>query len=65
MATILEFRHAGRPKFRRNSSTENADSGTSAEIVIFPGVRIERQTDSLRTTKAISATVKHSNFNID
>ncbi|HVZ13907.1 MAG TPA: hypothetical protein VG894_05555 [Bauldia sp.] len=38
MSTVLEFRNAaGRPSRRR-------DDSAACEIVIFPGVRIERET---------------------
>ncbi len=44
-ATILEFRH---PECEREVSdsdglTQNRKADRSAEIIIFPGVRIERQ----------------------
>ena len=56
MATILEFRQAecDRTEADNQGSTAKGPKGKSAEIVIFPGVRIERQVDqetSLATAK--------------
>lgn len=39
MATILQFRPTAEAKAR----TERPDEGTLGEIIIFPGVRIERR----------------------
>ena len=44
-ATILEFRHpeCERAESDSNGSSQHRTANQSAEIIIFPGVRIERQ----------------------
>lgn len=44
-ATILEFRHpeCKRAETDAHGSSQNRTTSRSAEIIIFPGVRIERQ----------------------
>jgi len=43
MATILEFRASGEPQTSVADADRTAESTTeSAQIIIFPGVRIER-----------------------
>jgi hypothetical protein len=45
MATILEFKFAPRPAAA--SVLAACDASASAEIVLFPGVRYERQGDEV------------------
>jgi hypothetical protein len=47
MATILEFKSVGRPSAA--SVLAAYGTGQSAEIVFFPGVRYERQTETAET----------------
>jgi len=47
MATILDFRSVDRPRGRRGGGTQ----ARTAEVVLFPGVRYERWTETAPTAK--------------
>lgn len=63
MATILEFRHSGENTSQapRVDGRSDEDTDVSADIIIFPGVRIERMEDDAAEEKqSATASGRHS-----
>ncbi len=65
MATILEFRPTINLNVRKALSAKAMKPEASADIVIFPGVRIERPENSLSDSETDSKSTIRSSHNID
>ena len=65
MATIIEFRPTANLSVRKTTSSDRSKSEASADIIIFPGVRIERQKNLPNAAAPASVSMRLSNHNID